>query len=170
MSLFFGHTAVLGGWGKAGGEGGWRDDPAKVDQVVVIAVSAMYQFLGRVFPQCSKLFWPGLRCRTTVVPLQTATTPFFYSGGHWQKRGITITNITNCFPCPSYVHDFVRQLKIHQAVIFNLSETCGQRQPRQRTVYGSFHVSRFLGRYLSREKKYSHTWTFGSHILQKQDV
>ena len=82
---FFGHTAVLGGWGKGGG-GDWRDDPAKVDQVVVIAVSAMYQFLGRVFSQCSKLFWPGLRCRTTVVPLQTATTPFFYSGGRWQKK------------------------------------------------------------------------------------
>ena len=166
---FFGHTAVLGGMGKGGG-GGRRDDPAKVDQVVVIVVSAMYQFLERVFSQCSKLFWPGLRCRTTIVPLQTATTPFFYSGGHWQKRGITITNITNCFPCPSYVHDFVRQLKIHQAVIFNLSETCGQRQPRQRTACRSFHVSRFQRRYLTRKKKYFYTWMLGSNILQKQDV
>ena len=168
MSLFWGTQQCWGGWGKGGG--GWRDDPAKVDQVVVIVVSAMYQFLGRVFSQCSKLFWPGLRCRTTIVPLQTATTPFFYSGGHWQKRGITITNITNCFPCPSYVHDFVRQLKIHQAVIFNLSETCGQRQPRQRTVCRSFHVSRFQRRYLTRKKKYFYTWMLGSNILQKQDV
>ena len=31
------------------GEGGWRDDPAKADQVVVIMSGPMYQFLGRVF-------------------------------------------------------------------------------------------------------------------------
>ena len=109
---FFGHTAVLGGGGDGKGRGGgWRDDPAKADQVVVIMSGPMYQFLGRVFSQCSTYF--DLHCRTTVVPLQTATTPFFDSGGRWQKGGITITIITNCFPCPSYVHDFVRQPKIH---------------------------------------------------------
>ena len=109
---FFGHTAVLGGWEReGGGGGGWRDDPAKAEQVVVIMSRPMYQFLERVFSQCSTYF--DLNCRTTVVPLQTATTPFFDSGGRWQKGGITITIITNCFPCPSYVHDFVRQPKIH---------------------------------------------------------
>ena len=104
---FFGHTAVLGGWEREGGWGGWRDDPAKADQVVVIMSRPMYQFLERVFSQCSTYF--DLNCRTTVVPLQSS----FDSGGRWQKRGITITNITNCFLCPSYVHDFVREPKIH---------------------------------------------------------
>ena len=110
MSLFLGTQQCWGGWERERG-GGWRDDPAKADQVVVIMSGPMYQFLGRVFSQCSTYF--DLHCRTTVVPLQTATTPFFYSGGRWQKGGITIANITNCFLCPSYVHDFVREPKIH---------------------------------------------------------
>lgn len=154
--------------GKGGGS--WRDDPAKADQVVVIMSG---QF-------CVPISWKGFFTVFQVILTSIAEPQSFLfkrppplsfiQEDADKKRGITITNITNCFPCLTYVHDFVRQPTIHLAVTFNLSETCGQRQPRQRTVYRSFHVSRVQRRYLTPKKKYFYTWTLGSHILHKQDV
>lgn len=40
---FFGHTEVLGGRGRWERRGGWRDDPAKADQVVVIMSGQYYE-------------------------------------------------------------------------------------------------------------------------------
>ena len=153
---------------------GWRDDP-KVDQVVVIMSGKSYVTIS----------WKGfytvfLVILTSTVELHSILfkrpPPLSFiqedadKRDYYRKyRASHLLSTLDCFPSPSLLHDFVTQPKIHQAVIFNLSEKCGQRQPRQSTVYRSFYVSRFLGRYLTCEKKYYHPWTLGSHILQKQD-
>ena len=78
---FFGHTAVLGGWERERGGG-------EVEGMIPLKPSSSchYErsllctnFLEGFFHSVPSNF--DLHCRTTVVPLQTATTPFFYSGG-----------------------------------------------------------------------------------------
>ena len=143
---------------------GWRDDP-KVDQVVVIMSGQSYVTIS----------WKGFY--TVFLVILTCTVelhsilfkrppPLSFTQEDADKRDY----YRKYRASPSLLHDFVRQPKIHQAVIFNLYETCGQRQPRQRTVYRSFHNSRVQRRYLTPKKKYFYTRSLGSHILQKQDV
>lgn len=110
---FFGHTAVLGGWEREGGGGSWRDDPANADQIVVI-MSGHF---------CVPISWKGFFTVFQVILTSIAEPQSFLfkrqpplsfiQEDADKKRGITITNITNCFPCLTYVHDFVRQPTIH---------------------------------------------------------
>lgn len=110
---FFGSHSSAGGMGKGEGGGSWRDDPAKADQVVVIMSG---QF-------CVPISWKGFFTVFQVILTSIAEPQSFLfkrppplsfiQEDADKKRGITITNITNCFPCLTYVHDFVRQPTIH---------------------------------------------------------